>query len=60
MSHPGMAPVSGALLERGDGVYESRLLLTMDGEWVIVVTGTLADGRRITRQTQVMAVRPAS
>jgi YtkA-like len=58
MPHPGMAPVSGDVVDRGDGEYEARLRLTMEGDWVVVVTGTLADGSRITGQTQVVAVRP--
>ena len=58
MPHPGMAPVSGDVVERGEGEYESSLRLTMEGDWVVVVTGTLADGSRITTQTHVVAVRP--
>jgi hypothetical protein len=58
MPHPGMAPVSGEVVDRGDGQYEARVRLTMEGNWVVVVTGTLPDGSRITAQTQVVAVRP--
>jgi hypothetical protein len=59
MSHPGMAPVVADLIER-DGIYESRVQLTMAGPWVIVASGELADGRRIVKQTKVTAVEPSS
>jgi hypothetical protein len=47
MSHPGMAPVTADVIERGNGAYEARLFLSMTGAWVFVVTGELSDGRRI-------------
>ena len=56
MPHPGMAPVTGQILERGNGTYEARLGLTMTGDWVFVVTGQLTDGSRITEETTVRAV----
>ena len=58
MTHPGMAPLTSALVEGDAGSYEGRLHLTMTGDWVLVVTGTLADGRRFIRQTEVAAVAP--
>jgi hypothetical protein len=60
MSHPGMAPVTAAMTERSDGTYEARVRLTMAGDWRFVVAGTLADGRRITRDTAVAGVRAAA
>jgi hypothetical protein len=59
MPHPGMAPVTGDVIERSNGEYEARLRLSMAGDWMFVVTGELADGSRITREIQVSAVRPA-
>jgi hypothetical protein len=56
MSHPGMAPVSADTTERADGVYESRVTVSMVGDWTLVVSGALANGTRITRSTQVRAV----
>jgi hypothetical protein len=47
MTHPGMAPVVAPLAARGDGVYAAPLELTMAGPWVVVASGTLADGRRV-------------
>jgi hypothetical protein len=60
MSHPGMAPITREVVERGNGAYDARLHLSMAGDWVFVVTGELPDGSRITRQLQVPAVRPAA
>ena len=59
MSHPGMTPITTAVTERGDGVYDARLHLSMAGDWVFVVAGELADGNRITRSVEVPSVRPA-
>lgn len=59
MSHPGMAPVTSGMTERADGTYEGRLQLSMAGDWILVVTGELPDGRRITRQLELSGVRPA-
>ena len=58
MSHPGMAPVVRPLTESEVGVYETHVQFSMAGDWVLVVTGTLPDGRRITRSMPVANVRP--
>ena len=52
MSHPGMTPVVADAVDRGRGAYEAQLQFTMVGDWVIVASGTLADGRRITKETR--------
>lgn len=59
MTHPGMTPVVGDAIERAGGVYETRLHLSMAGTWVLVVSGELADGRRLVKQTELAAVQPS-
>ena len=59
MTHPGMAPVTSDVVEMSVGTYQSRIRLSMAGDWVFVVSGDLPDGHRITREIQVPAVRPA-
>jgi hypothetical protein len=60
MSHPGMPPVLSDVIERGDGIYEARLRLTMEGDWTLVLTGELRDGARLTKQLDVAGVRRAA
>jgi YtkA-like protein len=59
MSHPGMSPVLSDMVERGDGVYDARLRLTMEGDWTLVVAGELRDGTRITKQLDLAGIRRA-
>ena len=47
MSHPGMAPAIASAIEREDGAYEAELQLTMPGDWILLITGTLSNGRRV-------------
>ena len=60
MSHPGMAPVVADVVERGDGVYDAPLQFTMAGDWILLVTGKLADGRELKKRIEIAGVRPAS
>ncbi len=53
MAHPGMAPAVTRMTEAAAGRYEARLRLTMAGEWTLVVSGTLADGQRVTWEHRV-------
>lgn len=53
MAHPGMAPVVMHMTEAAAGRYEARLPLAMAGEWTLVVSGTLADGQRVTWEHRV-------
>lgn len=58
MTHPGMAPVTADVRETDPGVYEAGLKFTMAGDWVLVLDGTLSDGRRLRRQLAVSGVQP--
>ena len=59
MSHPGMAPIISPLVERGSGVYETRLQLSMPGDWVLVASGELPGGRSMTSSFRIPGVPPA-
>jgi hypothetical protein len=57
MSHPGMAPLTAAVTERGNGEYEALLQFTMAGDWVLIITGELLDGTQIKKQIEINGVR---
>jgi hypothetical protein len=58
MSHPGMAPLTASTMETGAGVYQGHLSIPMAGDWVFTAHITLADGRKLDRQTDVPGVQP--
>jgi hypothetical protein len=60
MSHPGMVPVVVDIVESAGGIYEGRLQLSMAGDWLLVVSGALADGARVTQQLELPGVRPGA
>ena len=47
MSHPGMAPLVVQTKETEAGTYTARIPFSMAGEWTLVATGSLPDGRRL-------------
>jgi hypothetical protein len=50
MSHAGMQPVTVEASEDVPGRYVSdRFEFTMGGDWIITITGTLADGKELRR-----------
>jgi hypothetical protein len=59
MTHPGMAPVMAAAVERTPGVYEVDFAFTMQGDWVLLVSVSLPDGARVERRIDVANVRPS-
>ena len=59
MTHPGMAPVTATAVPRGAGRYEAGFSFTMRGDWVLVVSIQLPDGRRLDRRIDVRNVQPA-
>jgi hypothetical protein len=60
MSHPGMAPVVADVVERDAGTYDAPLQFTMAGDWILLVTGQLADGTPLNKRIEIAGVRPAS
>jgi hypothetical protein len=59
MEHPGMAPVIASAPERAPGVYASDLRLPMAGDWILMVSGSLDDGRRIREEAGHASARAA-
>jgi hypothetical protein len=57
MSHPGMSPVLTTAAERSPGIYEADLQFTMRGDWILLVTGALANGGVIEHRIDVPNVR---
>lgn len=57
MNHAGMTPVFADLAETEPGQYEGTLEFTMAGDWFLLVTGELPDGRRVREKIDVPGVR---
>lgn len=50
MAHAGMVPVLATAEGRGSGHYDAAFEWTMAGDWVVMVSATLPDGRTIERE----------
>lgn len=59
MSHPGMAPLVAEASETAAGIYIARIPFSMAGEWTLVASGSLPDGRRIAAHVERTDVRAA-
>ena len=57
MNHTGMKPVFADAKEVEPGKYEATLDLTMGGDWFVLITGALADGRKLNRKMNVPGVK---
>jgi hypothetical protein len=57
MSHPGMSPVFADAHEVQSGRYQSQLALSMAGDWVVLVHGTLANGKAFDGQLTLSGVK---
>jgi hypothetical protein len=58
MTHPGMAPATADAREAAPGAYSALLDLTMPGDWILLISGTLADGRPVAERIDLPDVRP--
>jgi YtkA-like len=58
MTHPGMAPSFVTMQPATPGRYQAALNLSMPGDYTLLFHITLADGRRVERETQLRNVRP--
>lgn len=61
MTHPGMTPIqaTAAASDREPGAYHADIAFTMAGDWALLITATLPDGRRVDRRIDVAHVQPA-
>jgi len=53
MSHPGMTPAVATITPRGPDVYDAALDFTMAGDWLLIATVRLHDGRRLEARVPV-------
>jgi hypothetical protein len=58
MAHPGMAPVIAQATDAGRGLYRAKIALPMEGDWLLLATGSLPDGQRLNRRIGAVKVRP--
>ena len=53
MTHPGMTPAVATVTPRGPDVYDAALDFTMAGDWLLIATVRLHDGRRLEARVPV-------
>jgi len=53
MTHPGMTPAVATITPRGPDVYDAALDFTMAGDWLLIATVRLHDGRRLEARVPV-------
>ena len=56
MAHPGMRPLFATATETAPGRYAARMSFSMAGDWVVLVTFALPDGRMLIRQIDIPGV----
>jgi hypothetical protein len=57
MTHPGMTPAVATVTGRGHGDYDAALTFSMPGDWVLVASIVLPDGRRFAQRIDVPGVQ---
>ncbi|MGH9503329.1 MAG: FixH family protein [Terriglobales bacterium] len=57
MTHAGMAPVFGDAREIAPGQYQGRLVLSMGGDWVVLMHIVLPNGQKLEKQIAVGGVQ---
>ncbi len=57
MNHAGMKPVLADLKESEPGRYRGTLEFTMGGDWFLLVTAKMQDGRRLEHKIDVPGVK---
>ncbi len=57
MNHAGMTPAFADATEVEPGQYRADLELTMGGDWFVLISAQLPDGRRLRRKVDVPGVR---
>jgi hypothetical protein len=57
MTHPGMTPAVATVTGRGHGDYDAALTFSMPGDWVLVASIVLPDGRRFEQRIDVPDVQ---
>ncbi len=60
MAHPGMAPVIGDAARQAPGTYVASFDFTMRGDWIVLVTADLPDGRHVEQRIDLRVTGPGA